>query len=479
MKLGKRAASCICLGVLAISGMAACSEKKGAAPGVEDTVKIAIDAYIYGYPLVTFDMVRQQQTNVAVPDAEHAPMGQLIKMRNYPAVDNHCCAAPNADTLYTMVWLDVSSEPWVLSIPDMGERYYIVPLLDGYSEVFKVASPATTGSKAQTYAITGPGWSGQLPQGVTQVSSPTGMVWVLGRIYCTGTPEDYAAVHALQDKFSVVPLSSYGKPYTPVAGPVNAKFDMKTAIRKQVDALDVDTYFNYLARLMKTNPPTAQDAPIVAQMAKIGLVPGQDFDPSKLAFVDRELIKAVPKVALLKMLEHLKTQKTTNGWLYFTAGVGNFGTNYLLRGMGNALGPGWNRPQDAVYPLSEKDGDGDDYNGSSHSYVMHFDKGALPPVKAFWSLTMYDTDFFFVPNAINRYNLSQRTQFLTNADGSIDLYLQADSPGKNKEANWLPAPKGKFTLVLRLYWPTDAPPSILDGTWKPPAVKRGSSAASP
>ena len=162
-----------------------------------EAVSIAEDAYIYGYPLVTFDVVRQQQTNVAMPDAEHAPMGQIIKMRNYPAVDNHCCAAPNADTLYTEVWLDVSKEPWVFSIPEMGDRYYMMPMLDGWSEVLAVPSTRNTGGKAQTYAITGPGWSGALPQGVTQVQSPTGMVWILGRIYSTGTPEDYTAVHAL------------------------------------------------------------------------------------------------------------------------------------------------------------------------------------------------------------------------------------------------------------------------------------------
>jgi len=435
MKSSKRAAAVLCLGAMTVFMISGCGGNTPLSLGPEEAMKIAVDAYVYGYPLVTFDTVRKQQTNVAVPDGEHAPMGQMNKMRTYPAVDNHCCAAPNADTLYTMVWLDVSTEPWVLSIPDMGNRYYIVPMLDGYSEVFKVASPATTGSRAQTYAITGPGWSGALPQGLMEVKSATGMVWVLGRIYCTGTPEDYKAVHALQDKFSVVPLSSYGKPYTPVAGPVDANFDMKTAVRKQVDALGIDAYFNYLARLMKTNPPTAQDAPMVAQMAKIGLVPGQEFDPSKLSFVDRELIKTVPKLALVKMVEHLKQQKTTNGWLYFTSGVGQFGTDYLVRGMANALGPGWNRPQDAVYPLSQKDAEGDDYNGSSHKYMMHIEKGQFPPVKAFWSLTLYDPEFFFVPNAINRYNLSQRNKFIINADGSVDLYLQAGSPGKSKEAN--------------------------------------------
>ena len=239
--------------------LVACSPKdETKSPGLEEAVSTAVDVYLYGYPLMTFDIARMQQTNVAVPDAEHAPMGQMIRMRTYPAVDNHCCAAPNADTLYTEAWLDVSKEPSVLSIPDMGNRYYIIPMLDGYSEVMSVASPATTGYKAQTYAITGPGWTGTLPPNVTQVKSATGMVWVLGRIYCTGTPDDYKAVHALQDKFTVVPLSSHGKPYTPPVAQVDPNFDMKTAVRKQVDGLDVNAYFTRLAQLMKTNPPTAR-----------------------------------------------------------------------------------------------------------------------------------------------------------------------------------------------------------------------------
>ena len=247
---------------------------------------------------------------------------------------------------------------------------------------------------------------------------------------------------------------------------------MKTAVRKQVDALDIDAYFTRLAQLMKTNPPTAADAPLVARMASIGLIPGQDYDPSKLGVFDREAIKAVPKLALVKMVKLLKEQKTTNGWLYFTSGVGNWGTDYPLRAMGNMLGPGWNRPQDAVYPLSQKDAKGDDYNGADHKYKIHFEKGQFPPVKAFWSITLYDPDFFFVPNSINRYELSRRNKFITNKDGSVDMYLQAESPGKAKEANWLPASKGKFVLVMRLYWPTSTPPSILDGSWTPPAATR-------
>ena len=471
MKWIKRAALAA-LVLVVVAGIALFVASRQPSLHTEEAVRIATDAYIYGYPLVTFDMVRRQQTNVAAPDGEHAPMGQMIKMRSYPAVDNHCCAAPNADTLYTMAWLDVGAEPWVFSIPEMGTRYYIMPMLDGFSEVFHVASASTTGGHAQAYAITGPGWSGSLPEGVTEAKSGTAMVWVLGRIYCTGTAEDYAAVHALQDQFSVVPLSAYGKPYTPPAPSVDPEFDMKTGVRAQVNALGVYTYFDYLARLLKANPPKAADTDIVARMAKIGISAGGDFDGNALGAIDRKVIEAVPKLALVKMALHLKQQKTTNGWLFFTSGVGNFGTDYVTRGMANLLGPGWNRPQDAIYPLSQKDAAGDEYNGAKSNYVMHFEKGRMPPVEAFWSLTLYDEDFFFVPNPINRYELGQRNAFVTNTDGSVDLYLQADSPGKAKEANWLPAPRGKFQLVLRMYGPTKTSPTIVDGSWTPPPVKR-------
>ena len=244
---------------------------------LEETLSIASEAYIYGYPLVTMDMVRKQMTNVATAGAERAPMGQLVRLRAYPSVDNHAVTAPNADTLYTIAWIDVSLEPWVFSIPDMGDRYYLMPMLSGWTDVFQVPGKRTSGDKAQKYAITGPGWTGTLPVGVTEYKSPTGMVWILGRIYCTGTPEDYKTVHALQDKFSLVPLSGYGKPYTALPAEVDANFDMKTGIRDQVNAMDTYAYFNYLARLMETNPPADADAPLVARMAKIGLIPGDRF----------------------------------------------------------------------------------------------------------------------------------------------------------------------------------------------------------
>jgi len=431
--------------------------------------KIVREAYIYGYPLVTMDMTRRQETNVPEPDDAHAPVGQLIKMRAYPAVDNKGAAAPNADTMYTMVWLDVSTEPWVFNIPDMGDRFYIMPMLSAFNEVFFVAGSRATGGKAQKYVITGPGWSGALPEGVKQVKSPTALVWILGRIYCTGTPEDYKAVHALQDQYLSVPLSSYGKPYMPPPGVVDEKFDMKKAVRKQVNDMPLEEFFSYLARLLKTNPPKPEDGPVMARMAKIGIVPGQELDRSKLPVLGKKLN---PKLALLEMVKTMKAKKPVNGWLYWTSNAGSYGTDYEQRAMVTLIGPGLNFPQDALYPFSEKDADGKEYDGSAHKYVMRFEKGQTPPVDGFWSLTMYDPEFFFVPNPINRYNLSQRNTLVTNPDGSVDLYLQAESPGPDKEANWLPAPKGKFIPMLRLYWPTKTPPSILDGTWKPPGVKK-------
>jgi hypothetical protein len=464
----------VCLILCHVFGLVGCSPsgtKSGNQPGVEQAVSDGIDAYIYGYPLVTMDMTRKFMTNYTTVEGNRGPMGQIIRLRTYPAVDDHAVTAPNADTLYTTAFIDVSREPWVFSIPDMGDRFYLMPMLDGWTDVFQVPGKRTTGGKAQKYAITGPGWSGTLPDGVTEYKSPTGIVWILGRIYCTGTPDDYAKVHALQDKFSLVPLSYYGKPYTPLPGEVDNNLDMKTAVRDQVDALGINEYFTYLARLMKTNPPNPDDSPMVATMAKIGLVPGQDFDASKLGVFDKEAIKAVPKLAQARIIEYAKKSIVpVNGWILLTHNIGIYGTDYLQRALVTAIGLGANRPQDAIYPTSEKDADGNAYDGNKN-YIMHFDKGQFPPVNGFWSLTMYDNKFFFVPNSLNRYTVSQRNKFVSNADGSVDLYLQADSPGKAKEANWLPAPKGKFIPMLRLYWPKDTPPSIIDGTWKPPAIR--------
>jgi hypothetical protein len=436
--------------------------------------EIAIDAYIYAYPLVTMEITRRVMTNVDQPVGSKAPMGQFARLRTYPAVDDHSVTAPNADTLYTLTWLDVSKEPWIVSLPEMKDRYFLLPMLDGWTNVFQVPGKRTTGTKAQKYAITGPGWSGTLPAGVTEYKAPTAMVWILGRIYCTGTPEDYKAVHALQDQVSAVPLSSYGKPYTPPPGKVDSAIDMKTP-RDQVNAMDGAAYFKLFADLLKTNPPSAEDAPMVAKLAKIGIVPGQDFDASKLDPAVLKGVNAATKHSQKKIEDYLKEAlvtgdaKAERGWLYFKK-TGLYGTGYLNRAMITWYGLGANRPQDAIYPTSEGPDLLKKYHGKN-KYVVHFKKGELPPAQGFWSITMYDKDYFFVPNPINRYTVSSRYKFKTNPDGSIDMYIQNESPGKDKEANWLPAPKGEFVLMMRLYWPRETAPSIIDDTWKPPEAK--------
>jgi hypothetical protein len=327
----------------------------------------------------------------------------------------------------------------------------------------------TTGTGAQEYAITGPGWRGALPPGVVQVKAPTALVWIVGRIYCTGTPEDYAAVHVLQDSCKLTPLSAYGTAWTPPRGRVDRALDMRTPVRKQVAALDAADFFTIFAGLLAANPPAAADAPMLPQLAQLGVVPGKPFDRG--AF-DVDLAWLLPKAAAARLAAYAKfgdAFRSAGGWKY-TLKTGTYGTDYLQRALIAAIGLGACLPQDAVYPISKKDGSGDTYSGTKR-YVLRFPNGAMPPVRAFWSLTMYDEQGFFVANPLNRYSISPRQNLRSNPDGSVDLLIQHESPGAANESNWLPAPAGTFSLMLRLYWPAESPPSILDGTWLPPPVK--------
>lgn len=437
---------------------------------IADDLSLASDAYVYGYPLVTMEMTRRVVTNVAEPKGTRGPMGRIIKLRQYPDASFRDVTAPNADTLYTTAFFDVGDEPWVLDQPDMGERYFLLPLLSGWTDVFEVPGSRTTGGAAQKFLITGPGWTGTVPDGMKQLKSPTAMVWLLGRIYCTGTPEDYAAVHALQDAFKLQPLSTWGKDYAP-AGTIDPAIDMKTPVRDQVNAMPLKDYFTLLAELMKRNPPAEADAPALARFARIGLMAGKDFDPSILG--DRGAAE-VPKLSFDRMKLHFLDSDgdmtRVNGWNY-TVKAGVYGTDYLQRALITAIGLGANRPQDAIYPTSLKPNMIEDYDGA-HKYVLRFPKGQLPPVKGFWSLTMYDEQMFFVANPLNRYSMSLRTSPAYEPDGSLVIYIQNESPGADKEANWLPAPKGKFHLMMRLYWPAEGKPSIIDGSWMIPAVEK-------
>jgi hypothetical protein len=246
---------------------------------------------------------------------------------------------------------------------------------------------------------------------------------------------------------------------------------MKTAVRDQVNALDAVAYFKLLAELMKDNPHPAADTPILARISRIGIVPGQDFDITQLESSTLAAFQKVPLLAQRRIVSGLRqTGSEANGW-HIMLKTGVYGTDYLNRAVVTMFGLGANLPEDAVYPVSMMDASSKPYDGTNR-YLLHFDKGELPPVRGFWSLTMYNQKFFFVENPLNRYTLSQRNKLKYNPDGSVDLYLQSSNPGAGKQANWLPAPQGPFVLMLRLYWPNETSPTILNGTWKPPAVQQ-------
>jgi hypothetical protein len=429
-----------------------------------DFISIAKDAYIYGYPLVTMEMTKRVMTNVSKASEKLAPVGQFVNMRTYPTAADKIVTAPNADTLYSSAWLDLAKEPYVFSTPAPKGRYYLMPMLNGWTEVFADPGARTKDLKAESYAITGPGWKGQLPEGLIEYKSSTNMVWILGRTYCTGTERDYTKAHTFQNELSLIPLSAYGKPYAAPLATVDASVDMKTPVRDQVNNMDVLSYFKLLAKLMKDNPPMDEDAQIISEMAKI---PGQDFDPSRLDSITSNNFQNIPKIAQAIIMEHGKNSGiNSNGWKY-SLQTGNYGTDYLQRAYITAFGLGANKPLDAVYPVSEVDANGKPYSGE-HKYVIHFDVAHTPPVNGFWSITMYDDKFFFVPNPLNRFTVSSRFNFKYTKDGALDIYIQKDSPGKELESNWLPAPEGKFILMLRMYWPTA---EALEGKYIIPPVK--------
>jgi hypothetical protein len=431
----------------------------------QEALEIGVEAYIYGYPLVTMEMTRRVMTNVVASQAMKAPMGQFANLREYPTAAFKDVTAPNADTLYSAAWLDLSKDAYVLHVPDEAGRYYLMPMLDGWTNVFASAGKRTTGTKARDFIITGPHWKGLLPRGVTRYKSPTNIVWIIGRTYSTGTPEDFKEVHAIQDQYSLKPLSAYGKRYSPPKGKIDPSIDTKTAPRDQVNQMPAAAFFKLLAALMIKNPPSAADSPIIGKMAKVGIVPGRDFDMGKL---DPAVAKALEQAATtgLEQIQAETTQvgKRVNGWQMTL--TGKYGTDYLFRAATTFVGLGANLPEDAIYPLTTIDGSGQRLDGA-HKYVLHFENGKLPPVNGFWSLTMYNAEYFFVENPLNRYTLSQRSKFNLNPDGSVDLYLQHEPPVDNLQANWLPAPEGNFNLILRMYWPKEA---VLDGSWEPPAV---------
>jgi hypothetical protein len=432
----------------------------------------ARDAYIYGYPLILMEATRAKVTNVPMAtNMGAAPTNQFSNIRTFPDSSFTDVVSPNADTLYSSAFLDLTNGPIVLSVPDTHGRYYLMPMLDAWTNVFASPGKRTTGTGKGDFAITGPGWAGTLPAGVKEIKAPTAMVWIIGRTQTNGKA-DFAAVNAIQNHYKLTPLSDWGKPYTPPSNlPVDPKVDMKTPPVGVAAALDASAFFNKLAMLMKDNPPAAADAPMVAKLASIGVVPGQPFDINKQG---SDIAKAISdgvddgKKRVLELGRNPGNTKIANGWIIATGDMGSYGTNYDARAGVAWVGLGANLMADAMYPMARVDADGKPLNGAN-KYVIHFDKGQTPPANAFWSLTMYNSRQLFVANPINRYAIGDRDKLKFNPDGSLDIYIQHDSPGKYKESNWLPADAGDFNVIMRMYWPKEA---VLSGAWTPPPITK-------
>ena len=437
--------------------------------GAAEAHAIAVDAYIYFYPLVSMDITRLQSTNVE-PGKEFGkgPMNMFVSVPEYPPADLKIVVRVNFDTLYSVAWLDLTKEPLIVSAPDTDGRYYLLPMLDMWTDVFASPGWRTTGTQAGNFLVTPPGWTGEVPSDFSHIPAPTPYVWVIGRTKTDGSA-DYPAVNKVQAGYKVTPLSGWGKPPAQMTVNIDPSVDMKTAPKTQVDTMPADKYFAYAAELMKLNPPHVTDQPIIAQMKRLGIEPGKSFDINNVDTVIRDALEAAPAEGQKLMAWKLPTlARVANGWSMNTDTMGVYGNYYLKRAIVTQQGLGANLPEDAIYPLNLGDEAGKPLNGAN-KYTIHFAKGATPPVNAFWSITLYDEEGFQVGNVLNRFALSSYMPFKTNADGSLDLYFQNESPGKDLEANWLPAPKEPFNLTMRLYAPK---PDALTGKWNPPPVKQ-------
>lgn len=437
----------------------------------EEARELGVEAVVYGYPLVIVHVTKRIQTNVAEPQHDgDAPVNQFSNFLKYPTAAYRDIVRINVDTLYSFAWLDLSKEPIIFSVPDTHGRYYLMPILDAWTNVIASPGKRTTGTRAANFAVVGPDWNGTLPAGINELRSPTNTAIIAGRTQANG-PADYAVVNAIQEQYKLTPLSAWGKPYTPPRGRSDPEIDMKTPPVDQVNGMSAAVFFKTLAALMKENPAAPADSPILAKLAKIGIIPGQDFDINKLDPVVAQGLEESVRLAVAKLQAATKQAGTpVNGWNMPPMNVGKFGTDYGLRAVVALMGLGANLASDAVYPTAFVDGDGKPLNGANR-YVLHFNKGQMPPANAFWSVTMYNAQSFLASNPINRYNIAAWMPLKYNPDGSLDIYIQRESPGKEKEPNWLPAPQGEFSVTMRIYWPKE---SMLDGTWKPPAIEMDS-----
>ncbi len=429
--------------------------------------EIALEAYVYLYPLVLMERTRAQMTNVEHPGdvLGRAPVDAFTHFREYPPADFKDVVKPNFDTLYSPAWLDLREEPRIVSLP-ATDLYYLAPMYDMWSDIFACPGTRTNGAIAGDFAICGPDWEGELPAGVRRLDSPTPWAWTIVRT--KASPATYADVHPFQDEFAITRLGEWPGPGGTVVGSVDPAIDAKTPPLRQVFSLGAAEFFGEAMESLRENPTHAADGPILERMARIGLVPGEAFDLSAAPDGAAAALEAAVPAAIAKITERQRTLVSpVEGWLSVTENIGSWGVNYLRRACIDLIGLGANLPEDAVYPVSYFDLDGEPYDGS-RSYVLHFDADKLPPAQAFWSLTMYEEEGFAVENELDRFAIGDRDDLRFNADGSLDIQIAATEPPRGS-ANWLPAPAGSFNLCLRLYYPEA---SVLEGAWTPPGVRK-------
>ncbi len=418
--------------------------------------EIAERAYIYAYPLVLLEATMSA-----------LPVNRLMHVSAFPDADFRLIVRPNSDTLYTNAWIDVSGEPMLIHVADSGGRFYLLQFMDAWTETFADPGKRTTGTGDAWFAVVGPGWTGKLPSNVIRLDAPTNQVWLLARTQTNGA-SDYDNVHAFQRGMRLVALSEFpGTPQTAgTVQPSRAAGGMPPPDR--IKAMDPAAFFAAFARAMKSNPPHAADSAVVHDLSRIGLVPGQDFDAARLTAEQLAAFNLGVRSAMARIEGFVGSGAAIKpGWTSFQGTIGRYGTNYVARAVTARVAIGANPAEDAVYISSSADSAGRVFSGSTR-YRMHFDAPNLPPVLAFWSVTAYDKDGYFIANPISRYAIGDRDPLHFNADGSLDLYIQNENPGPDRQSNWLPSGNGPFNLTFRLYWPK---PPILDGSWHAPPVE--------
>lgn len=429
---------------------------------LKDYGRLAAQSYVYGFPLIVMDETRR----TTVGDN----WNRLNHLRSFPDHTFRRVVRPNVDTIYSTIWLDLKAEPVVISLPDSGGRYVVMPIHDAWTNVFASIGSRTTGTGAQTVLVAGPDWQGDVPDGMNMVRSPTNMAWAIARMMSTGGA-DIAAVNAYQDAMSVQTLSSFvaGEPAPPALDPsfANNSGNPKQAVLD----LGAKDFFNRLSALMVDNPPAEADAEVVARMQSgFGFAVGLEFPTSSRSFRQKRASSKAIEMAQKRLLEvAARLPKNEGFWAGMPGGarLGSYGTRYPVRAYVALAGLGANIAEDAMYPNTRQDASGAPLT-TDKNYVLHLSADQIPPVNAFWSLTAYNDEFYLPENPINRFSVGSRDDLVFNEDGSLDIYIQRDAPTGVPQANWLPAPsEGGIALNMRLYWPSDR---ALSGDWTLPGV---------